>query len=121
MKNIKGYVNMKTDLNLILLRMQFLEEKEKQINKEKSSLEELKQKLTNILIQTEEKLKELKGIDRELFYEIMVKGTNVTRAVDKVSITYDVDPSTIWKYYYPKIKEDIKKLEKEIMSSEILV
>ena len=35
MKNIKGYVNMKTDLNLILLRIQFLEEKEKQINKEK--------------------------------------------------------------------------------------
>ena len=121
MKNIKGYVNAKTDLDLINLRIKFLEEKLQHMITEKEALEKLQEKLVNILRQIEEKLKELKGIERELFYEIMVKGTNVTKAVDKVSITYDVDPSTIWKYYYPKIKEDIKKLEKEIMSSEILV
>ena len=62
-----------------------------------------------------------KGIEKELFYEVIVKGTNITRAIDKVSITYDVDVSTIWKNYYPKIKEDIKNLENLMKSSEILV
>lgn len=121
MKNIKAYVNIKTEYDLINLRIKVLEEKEKQLLKEKISLEELKVKLYDILNQIEEKLKELQGIERELFYEIIVKGTNVTRAVDKVSITYDVDPSTIWKYYYPKIKDVIKRIETEAKSSEILV
>ena len=67
------------------------------------------------------KLKELKGIEKELFNEVIVKGTNITRAVDKVAITYDVDVSTIWKNYYSKIKEDIKNLENLMKSSEILV
>ena len=119
MKNIKAYVNIKTDYDLINLRIKALKQKESQIIKEKTSLEELKEKLYIILVQIEEKLKDLKGIERELFYEVIVKGTNITRAVDKVSITYDVDPSTIWKYYYPRIKEDIKKIETK--SSEIPV
>ncbi len=121
MKNIKGYINIKTDIKLINLRLEVLKEKEYQIQKEKESLEELKNKLDNFLLEIEEKLKELKGIERELFYEIIVKGTNVTRAVDKISFTYDLDPSTIWKNYYPKIKDDIKRIESEAKSSEILV
>ena len=121
MKNIKAYVNIKTEYDLINLRIKSLDEKELQVMKEKKSLEELKEQLYDILSQIEEKLKDLKGIERELFYEVIVRGTNITRAVDKVSITYDVDPSTIWKNYYPKIKDDIKKIEKETKSSEILV
>ena len=92
MKNFKAYVNIKTELDLVTLKIQSLEVKEVQLNKEK-----------------------------ELFYEVIVKGTNITRAIDKVSITYDVDVSTIWKNYYPKIKEDIKNLENLMKSSEILV
>ena len=121
MKNFKAYVNIKTELDLVTLKIQSLEVKEVQLNKEKESLIELKSNLDNILNLIEVKLKELKGIEKELFYEVIVKGTNITRAVDKVSITYDVDPSTIWKYYYPKIKDDIKMIEKEAKSSEILV
>ena len=83
MKNFKAYVNIKTELDLVTRKIQSLEVKEVQLNKEK-----------------------------ELFYEVIVRGTNITRAVDKVSITYDVDVSTIWKNYYPKIKEDIKKFRK---------
>lgn len=121
MKNIKGYINVKTDIDLINLRLETLKEKEKQIMKEKESLIELKNKLDNFLLKIEDKLKEVKGIERELFYEIIVKGTNVTKAVDKVSFAYDLDTSTIWKNYYPKIKEDIKRIENEAKSSEILV
>ena len=121
MKNFKAYVNIKTELDLVTLKIQSLEVKEVQLNKEKESLIELKSNLDNILNLIEVKLKELKGIEKELFYEVIVKGANITRAVDKVSITYDVDVSTIWKNYYPKIKEDIKNLENLMKSSEILV
>ena len=121
MKNYKAYVNAKAELDLISLRIQSLEAKEIQLNKEKESLAELKSNLNNILNLIEIKLKELKGIEKELFNEVIVKGTNITREVDKVAITYDVDVSTIWKNYYPKIKEDIKNLENLMKSSEILV
>ena len=121
MKNFKVYVNTKIEMDLISLRIQSLEAKEIQLNKEKESLLDLKSNLNNILNLIEIKLKELKGIEKELFYEVIVKGTNITRAIDKVSITYDVDVSTIWKNYYPKIKEDIKNLENLMKSSEILV
>ena len=121
MKNIKGCINAKTDLDIIDLRINLLEEQYEQLIIEKESLEKLRKKLNDILNQIEEKLSNLKGIERELFYEVMVKGTNITRAVDKVSFAYDVDPSTIWKNYYPKIKDDLKRIENEANSSEILV
>lgn len=121
MKNIKEYANLKHDLEIINLRIKIIKEKEEQLTKEKESLELLSKKLNNILEQIEEKLKELKGIERELFYEIIVKGLNVTKAVDKIAFKYDMDSSNIWKNYYPKIKEEIKKIENAVKSSEILV
>ena len=56
MKNIKGYINIKTDIELINLRLEAVKEKEQQIKKEKESLEELKNKLTIFLSKIEEKL-----------------------------------------------------------------
>lgn len=56
-------------------------------------------------------LRELIGIENMLYYEIMVKGLNVTKAVDKVSFKYNKDVSTIWKNYYPKVKDKIEKLK----------
>ena len=121
MKNIKEFINIKIELNLINLRLEALQEKEEQLRKEKESLEKLSNKLETILVQIEEKLKELKGIEKELLYEILVNGLNVTKAVDKIAFKYDMDSSNIWKNYYPKIKEDIKKIENAVKSSEILV
>lgn len=121
MKNIKGFINIKIELNLVNLRLEALNQKEEQLAKEKESLEILSNKLNSILEQIEEKLRELKGIEKELLYEILVNGLNVTKAVDKIAYRYDMDPSNIWKNYYPKIKEDIKRIENDMKSSEILV
>jgi len=111
LKNLKGYINIKTDLDLIRININRIEEREKTLKLEKDIYLELESKYSNLLNKMEEKLKDGRGIDRELLYEIMIKGTNVTRAVDKVAINYDMDSSTIWKNYYPKVKEKLKELE----------
>lgn len=112
MKNLKGYVNIKTDLDLIKLNLKRIDEKEKTLKLEKDIFLDLENKYNNLLENMEEKLKACVGIDRELLYEIMIKGINVTRAVDNVAFNYDMDSSTIWKNYYPKVKETLKELEK---------
>ncbi len=110
MKAIKGYVNTKTDLEIIRLNIEAISLKEEYLKKEKQDLEKLAQKLNKNLTNLEAKLKELKGVEKELLYEIVVKGKNVTRAVDVVAFSYDMDVSTIWKNYYPKVKEYLKEL-----------
>ena len=110
LKNIKGYVNIKTELDLVKLNINALDMKEKDLKKYKESLFNLEKDLSDILNKMEEKLKELKGIEKELLYEIIVKGTNVTRAVDKIAFTYDMDSSSIWKNYYPNVKKSLEEL-----------
>ena len=110
LKNIKGYVNIKTELDLVKLNINALDMKEKDLKKYKESLFNLEKDLSDILNKMEEKLKELKGIEKELLYEIIVKGTNVTRAVDKIAFTYDMDSSSIWKNYYPNVKKSLENI-----------
>ena len=54
----------------------------------------------------------MEGIEYSLYYEIVVNGSNVTRAVELVAERYDKDVQTIWKYHYKKIKRDIRKISK---------
>ena len=54
-------------------------------------------------------LKTLTGIENELFYMIVIEGYGKTKAVNKVAEKYNKEPRTIWKFYYPKIKEEISK------------
>ncbi|MBQ2870331.1 hypothetical protein IJE86_01375 [bacterium] len=55
-------------------------------------------------------LSKMSGIEYKLFYEIVYKGTNITKAVDIIAEETGKDTSTIWKNYYSKIKKDIKKI-----------
>lgn len=112
MENLKGYVNIKNDLDLIKLNINRIEEKEKTLKSEKDIYLDLENKYSFLLDKMEENLKSLVGIDRDLLYEILIKGINVTRAVDNIAFRYDMDPSTIWKNYYPKVKEKLKELDK---------
>lgn len=55
-------------------------------------------------------LSKLNGIEYELYYEIVVKGITITKAVDNIAEKYDKDTRTIWKYHYKNIKKYIKKV-----------
>ncbi len=55
-------------------------------------------------------LERMAGIEYELYYEIVVNGRRITKAVEYIAEKYDRDTQTIWKYYYPKIEKDIKSL-----------
>lgn len=56
-------------------------------------------------------LSKLTGIEYELYYEIVVKGMAVSRAVENIAEKYDKDIRTIWKYQYKNIKKYVKKIK----------
>ena len=58
-----------------------------------------------------ETLSKMRGIEYALYYEIVVNGVNTSKAVSNVAERYNRDDQTIWKYYYKKIKNDVKKLK----------
>ncbi len=103
MKNFKSYIETKKELELIKLNLEALTKKEKYILKE--------QELDNTLTKIENSLKNLKGIEKELLYELLIKGRKATRAVEIVAFKNDLDSSTIWKGYYPKVKKIMQNLE----------
>ena len=55
-------------------------------------------------------LSKLNGIEYELYYEIVVKNTTISKAVDNIAEKYNKDSRTIWKYNYKNIKKYIKKV-----------
>ena len=59
----------------------------------------------------EDNLSKLKSIPYKLYYAIVVEGRGITAGIDHVSYEVDRDVGTLWKYYYPKIEREIKKLE----------
>lgn len=57
-------------------------------------------------------LSNMNGIEHKLYYEVVVNGLPVTKAVEKVAEISNKDTGTIWKNYYRKIKKEIKKITK---------
>lgn len=69
-------------------------------------------KLEAIIKEMTDTLSSMEGIEYALYYEIVVKGVNVTKAIDNIADRFDKDSRTIWKYHYKKIKKDIRKINK---------
>ena len=69
-------------------------------------------KLKRYVSDMNETLSKMTGIEYALYYEIVVKGINPSRAVSNVAERYNKDDHTIWKYHYNKIKNDVKNLKK---------
>ena len=67
-------------------------------------------KLQGYINDMNESLSKMSGLEYRLYYEIVVKGVNVTRAVENIAEFSDKDTRTIWKNYYNKIKKDVKKV-----------
>lgn len=68
-------------------------------------------KIETYLLKMNKSLSEMKGLEYQLFYEIVVNGTNISKAVDKIAEENNKESNTIWKNYYRKIKNELKKIE----------
>lgn len=95
----------------IKTRLETIEIIEEKLKKERKLLIEFSNKLKIKINEIEINLKQLNGIQNKLYYYIAVVGFKVTQAVDHASVEFGLNPSTIWRNYYPKVKEIIKKTE----------
>lgn len=74
-------------------------------------------KLEYYLKLMENNMTNLKGIEYELYYEIVINPINANKTISKIIEEFseredvDRDIQTIWKNYYPSIKKYLKKLE----------
>lgn len=66
--------------------------------------------LQEYLQEMNESLAKMSGLEYKLYYEIVIKGVSISKAVDNIATTYNKDTRTIWKNYYNKIKKDVKKV-----------
>lgn len=64
-------------------------------------------------------LSKMNGLEYKLYYEIVVVGTNISKAVEKIAEVSNKDIGTIWKNYYSKIKKDVKKIAKYGYGSQV--
>lgn len=55
-------------------------------------------------------LSKMSGIEYQLFYEIVYKGVKISRAVEKIATENNVEPQTIWKNQYRKIKKYVSRV-----------
>lgn len=67
-------------------------------------------KLQGYLNDMNESLSKMTGIEYQLFYEIVYKGVNITKAVDNIAEANNIEPQTIWKNHYRKISKYVKKI-----------
>lgn len=102
---------LKKRLNLILIYQKQYKEEEKQL-REVITFQE------KILLQIEHNVNELKGIQNKLFREIVINGTKVSSAIEKIASEENKDVSTLWKNYYPEVKQKIDKLMSDCECSE---
>lgn len=68
-------------------------------------------KLQGYLNDMNDSLSKMTGIEYQLFYEIVYKGTHISKAVDIIADNNSIEPITIWKNYYKKIKKYINKIK----------
>lgn len=69
-------------------------------------------KLKRCVNDMSETLSKMTGIEYALYYEIVVKGINPSRAVSIIAERYEREDRTVWKYHYNKIKNDVEKFKK---------
>jgi len=93
-------------------RIRLLEKYQKNINEEINNLIETIDAQNKIIIQIKKDLSELNGIEYSLYSKIIVGGLNISKAIEKVAEEEGKDISTIWKNYYPKIKNRLFLIEK---------
>ena len=72
-------------------------------------------KIQSYIINMNDILSKMVGVEYQLFYEIACKGVTVTKAVDIVAERNNIDNSTVWRNYYKPIKKYVKKLKSPVI------
>lgn len=111
MNGLNYYKDIKYEMNILENRLEIISEYEKNLLNEKEMIKETLYFQKQILNQIEVNLKKLSGIESKLFTEIVINGTNVTKAIEKIAVEESKDISTLWKNYYPNVKEKINELK----------
>lgn len=110
MNALSSYSDTVYELNVLQKRLNLVLNHESEIALEKKRLIKLIDNEKKVIKQMENDLQQLSGVENKLYYEIVIKGNNVTKAIDKVASNEFIDTSTLWKNYYPKIKTQIDNL-----------
>ncbi len=110
MQALSNYSNTVYELNVLKRRLNLILNYETEIALEKNRLINLIDNEEKMIKQMESDLQNLNGIENKLYYEIVINGNNVTKAIDKVASNEFIDTSTLWKNYYPKVKKQIDNL-----------
>lgn len=110
MKCICNYNKLIKEVEVFKQRLKILLEYEEKIKEEKQLINDLIKKNQIAIKKIESTLKELEDIENNLYYEIVVNGIGVTKTVEAIAEKYNVDVSTIWKNYYPQVKEKIQEI-----------
>ena len=105
------YEEVKYEVNILEHRLKMIEQYEKNLLEERSKIENTIYLQKELLNQIEGILDNYQGIELKLFKEVVVNGLNVTKAIEKVALEESRDVSTIWKYYYPKVREKISQFQ----------
>lgn len=119
MKHLDNYKDLVSETKILIERLNIIEEYEKTIQIEKKIISNMIKKNENAIKKIEENLCELRDIETKLYYEIVINGMGISRAIEKVAEENDKDISTLWKNYYPNVKSkiqdifDIKNKQKE--------
>lgn len=111
MNSLNNYKDIKYEINILENRLELISEYEKNLSNEKQMIKTTLCFQREILNQIEGNLKKLSGIESKLFTEIVINGTNVTKAIEKIAVEESKDISTLWKNYYPNVKEKISELK----------
>lgn len=67
--------------------------------------------LSKLLKDMGKNLKRMKGIEYQLYSTIVIDGLNISKAVRRVAQDNFMSEQNVWTTYYPKIKEELTKLE----------
>ena len=111
MNDLNYYRDIKYEINILENRLELISEYEQKLLNEKEMINATLCLQKKILNQIEVNLKKLSRIESKLFAEIVINGTNVTKAIEKIDVEESKDISTLWKNYYPNVKEKINELK----------
>lgn len=97
--NMSGYLEAISRVNAITGKSL-----EDEINEQIKNIDKLRFYLSHM----KESINKLKGIEADLYKQIVIEGNGITRAVDYIASKYNKDVSTIWRIYNKNVKMLVK-------------